>query len=198
MSGRIYGNAGASLNGAGKTFAANDTVAKFGAAGEQKTGRILAEVAQAGPTVLHDLRMPVKKFSANIDHVIVSGNTVTLIDTKAWAGGFYWTLAGATYRGLTRFSARDRSGKTVYPAEKKTLPMARDMIAGYLGIPAHQVKLGLIIWPVGKKPLNTMFFRSPGSPTVFNGETLRAGNLLSRYGKKPANPGIVSKLAQLV
>ncbi|KQO98652.1 hypothetical protein ASF30_11355 [Leifsonia sp. Leaf264] len=192
----MYGNAGGSLEGG--TFAANKHVARFGAAGEKKTAALLAELAATGPTVLHDLKIPNQKFTANIDHAIVSGNKVVLVDTKAWAGNFYWTFAGATYRGLKRFATVDKQGKTTFPAEKKTLPMAKDAIAAYLGVPKENIRLALIIWPTGKKPLTTWLMRSPGGATVLNGPVLTVGRLRSLAGKKEANEFIVRKLAQLV
>ena len=34
--------------------------------------------------VLHDLRIPIPGFKANIDHAVVSGRSVLLIDSKMW------------------------------------------------------------------------------------------------------------------
>ncbi|WP_159599165.1 nuclease-related domain-containing protein [Agromyces humi] len=196
MTGRVYGRAGGSLEHG--TFAANADVAKRGADGERRTAKILDVLTRSGVAVFHDLNMPGTKYAANVDHVIVSGNHVTIVDSKVWQGAFYWTLGGATFRGLRRFSARTRDGKVSYPAEKRTLPMARDLLAEHLGISPSKIRLALIIWPTGPKPLSTVFFRPPGSPKVINGQTLSAVEAGVRFGRKPADPHLVSKLATLL
>jgi hypothetical protein len=198
LPGQILGTPGGSL--AGAKFAANANVARVGADGERKTAVILNALASqpGGPSVLHDLDIPNPKYSANVDHVIVSGKTVTIIDTKVWAGNFYWTLAGKTFRGLTRFATLDRAGNTTYPAEKRTLPLARDAYAAYLGVPVSSIRLGLIIWPAGKKPLNLLFFRGPGSPTSVNGQGLTAARAGRLFGSRPADPHLLLSLAKLV
>ena len=121
---------------------------------------------------------------------------VTIIDTKVWAGNLYWTIAGKTYRGLSRFKTSSKTGDS-FPAEKRTLPMARDAYAKYLGIPVTDIRLGLIIWPTGAKKLNTILFRSPGSPTVVDGSKLTAGRAGRLFGSRPADARIFTALAQL-
>ena len=195
--GQIVGTPGGSL--AGAIFTANESVARIGANGERKTAKILNELASkiGGPSVLHDLSIPIKGIAANVDHVVVSGTTITIIDTKAWAGDFYWTLAGKTYRGLSRFATTSR-GTTSYPAEKRTLPMARDAYAKYLGIPVTDIRLGLIIWPTGQKALNLLFFRGAGSPKAVDGTTLTVGRAGRLFGNRPADPRMLLALTRLV
>lgn len=80
--------------------------------------------------VLHDLSNPLPGYKANIDHVIVRGREVVIVDSKQWAGGRYWTLFGVTRRGWARVSHADskpslqrrlRSETTFRPA-----PSSRD------------------------------------------------------------------------
>ena len=196
--GQIVGTAGGSLIGA--TFAANASVARVGADGERKTAAILDALARqlGGPSVLHDLNIPNPKYSANVDHVVVSGNIVTIIDTKVWASNFYWTLAGKTRRGLKRFAATSKDGTISYPAEKRTLPMAKTAYARYLGIPEANIRLGLIIWPAGTKPLNLLFFRGAGSPTAVDGSKLTPGRAGRLFGNRPADPHLFIALTRLV
>ena len=114
-----HGTAGGSLEDAG--FASSAEAARVGRAGEIAVGRTLdAIAAKTGITVLHDLRIPGAK--ANIDHVVVSGNRVWLIDTKVWQPGTYLTVFGRTFRGLTR----------VLHADKRGLPLAQSRIRDYL------------------------------------------------------------------
>jgi len=171
--GQVIGNSGGSLAGAGNTFAANAGVARVGANGERKSAAILNQLAArpGGPSVLHDLSIPIPGVRANVDHVVVSGRTITVIDTKAWSGAVYWTVAGKTFRGLKRFAV-DGKGGTSYPAEKRTLPMARTAYARHLGIPESDIRLGLIIWPTGRKRLSTLLFSGAGNPKTVDGNAL--------------------------
>src|SRR5690606_3467832 len=116
--GRVVGRAGFGLAVGDVSWAANDQVAAVGAAGEERTAIELGRIAArpGGPTVLHDLAIPIPGFTANIDHALVFGHRVVLIDTKKWKPGFYWTVAGRTRRGL----------EAVPHADRKTMVMARE------------------------------------------------------------------------
>ena len=77
----IYGRGGASASQGG-AWAKNDKVAKIGAAGERKVAKAL-EPYFSSPTsaaLFHDLAVPGR--NANIDHLIVSGRKVLLLDKK--------------------------------------------------------------------------------------------------------------------
>ncbi|MEN8584697.1 nuclease-related domain-containing protein [Burkholderia sp. RS01] len=56
----------------------NESVAKIGAKGEQKTEVLLNSFGK-NAAVLHDLRIPIPGFKANVDHAVVSGKSVLLI-----------------------------------------------------------------------------------------------------------------------
>ncbi|OOP59265.1 hypothetical protein BMF89_21285 [Arthrobacter sp. SRS-W-1-2016] len=59
--------------------------------------------------VLHDLRIPLPGFKANIDHAIVSGKSVLLIDSKMWKPGFYRQCSATAAAGKRhRSSANPR------------------------------------------------------------------------------------------
>ncbi|MGO3032154.1 MAG: nuclease-related domain-containing protein [Microbacterium gubbeenense] len=113
--GVVYGRAGGSLAGAG--WAQKDA-ARIGASGERLTAEVLDPLAKrpGGVTVLHDLDIPIPGFKANIDHVIVAGSTVTIIDSKVWRPGIYRTRDGVTKRGF----------RVAEFADKKTLQAACD------------------------------------------------------------------------
>lgn len=184
-SGRILGNAAGSL-GHSEAWAANQDVARIGAAGEQRTAEILDRLANqpGGPDVIHDCRIPIPGISANIDHIVVSGADVWLIDSKVWKPGFYWTLGGTTRRGLTRFP----------PADKRTLPMAADGIRGFLrtGARIHQL---LVIWPSNQStPLRTFAYHPAGATRAISGPVFARHPIIRRRSGAPA---ITDRLAEL-
>ncbi|MFC4225416.1 nuclease-related domain-containing protein [Lysinibacter cavernae] len=145
MTGQVLGAAGRSLVDA--KWAKNSKVAEIGRKAEEHTGRTLIELAQTGPTILNDLRIPIPGFQANIDHVVVFGNQILLIDTKYWRTSFYWTVAGRTRRGLQLFPEGD----------KKTLNAAHEGVNRYLrssGIADFQIVNSLlVVWSKGKPSL---------------------------------------------
>ncbi len=188
--GQVIGHAGGGLDNA--SWAVNAAVARIGKTGEVRTAAILDAIAQqpGGPTVLHDLRIPIPGINANIDHVVVSGRNVYLVDAKVWRPGFYWTLSGHTFRGLERFA----------PADKRTMPMALESITRFLG--AHHVRARvltplLVVWPSSEKVnLHLWAMRSPSARVVDSARfTAQAHRLV---GTKPADPSIVQALSVLV
>lgn len=183
--GEIYGTAGASLGAA--NFGMRGAVGRIG---EQKSAAEFAELAQLGPTVLHDLRIPIPGFKANIDHAVVSGRTITLVDTKVWRAGFYWTLGGRTRRGLTRASHCD----------KKTLPTGVDGIKRHLhsmGVDADFNTSVLLIRSPGIKRPNFTLYRPAGARVIHGGDG--AVRRLARHtGKAPAHPQVVAALNTLL
>lgn len=169
--GQVVGTAGGSLHGA--SWVQNASVAKIGLEAERKTAQVLNRLIAAGISVLHDLRIPIYGFTANIDHVLVFGNNVLILDSKHWAGGFYWTAGGKTRRGMSEFA----------PADKKTLLMAQKHIERFLssrGVAANVLTPGLVIWPKG--PANFLLYRPQGGAHV-----IRGGNL-ARWVKRHTSP----------
>lgn len=189
--GEVIGNAGIGLTG-DISWAANAGVAEHGRRMELRTAQILNELAlrPGGPTVLHDLRIPIPGFKANIDHVIVSGSTVTILDTKGWKPGFYWTFGGKTRRGTERF----------LPAEKKTLPTAFTALTRFFddrGISVQLATPTLIIWPSSDRAaLNLWFLRSPGARAISGARFQRNPGAVG--GRRSARPNITQALATLI
>lgn len=84
----------------GPWWARSAGAARVGAVGEIRTAQLLEPftLTADGPTVLHDLLIPgLGRLRANIDHVVVSGQTVLLVDSKVWAPGFVWTVFGRSW-----------------------------------------------------------------------------------------------------
>lgn len=193
---RILGQAGGGLNDA--AWAVNADVARIGQAGEARTAALLNKFAapEDGVTVLHDLRIPIPNFTANIDHVVVSGSTVYIIDAKVWKPARYWTLGSQTRRGFERFT----------PAEKQTMAMATDALGRYLtqrGVRHTLARPVVAIWPSSTRvPLKVSWLRIPGAKAM-------SGDAFERYaakeftvrmfgGAKAADAGLVTALAPLL
>jgi hypothetical protein len=188
--GQIIGRPGGSLTGA--TWAKNDAVARIGKAGEVRTAAVLDALAlrPGGPTVMHDLRIPIPGINANIDHLLISGRTVFIVDAKVWKPGTYWTLNGRTRRGLSRFT----------PAEKKTMPMAVKAITGYLTSRDLAVRLAtplVVVWPSSERAAMHLWAMSSPGARVVSGRhfAARAHRLLDT---KPADAALVIALTSLV
>lgn len=152
----IYGTVAAGLTGA-PSFAKNAGTAAAGAQGEKRTARVLDQFADRA-LVLHDLRIPLPGVRANIDHAIVSGKHVLLIDTKVWKPGFYWTWGAKSRRGL----------EAVPHIDKKTMLMAADGIARHLESNKARLAHPLVgVWPSStSKQLSLHFLRVPGARAV--------------------------------
>lgn len=106
----LYGSAATGLQDS--SWAVNQNVARVGAAGEKKSAALL-DGFHLKAAVMHDLRVPIPGFKANIDHVIVYGKNVFILDTKVWKPGFYWTLDGTTRRGLEKVKHIDKQGNLI-------------------------------------------------------------------------------------
>lgn len=125
----IYGKGGGSADKGG-TWAKNDAVAKIGAAGERKVAKALAPYfsSPTSAALFHDLAVPGRR--ANIDHLIVSGRKVLLLDTKVWKAGFYFTFFSRTFRW-----GKGKNGprfKRLKHADKRTYLMLRADLEKYL------------------------------------------------------------------
>lgn len=181
----VYGTAGAGLSDS-SWLGAGNTTAAVGRRGEQRTEAILNRLAgDTGITVLHDLTIPGSK--ANIDHAVVAGDTITLIDSKVWKPGFYWTLGGKTRRGLERFE----------PADKRTLPFAQKRVGDLLAQRGIRHRFGtslLVIWPSSNAgALQTLLLRTPESRAIPAGRLERA-----HFGHRSPDQRIVGVLRTLI
>lgn len=186
----VIGTPGGSLHELAR-FASAANI-ESGRDGERRTAEILRSICiPGGPTVLHDLDIPMSGLAANIDHIVVSGHTVRIIDSKMWKPGFYWTLLGRTRNGLRR----------VAHADKQTMTLAQRAITTHLGRlvrPAgFRVKRPLVvIWPSSRSSITTFLYRPVGAKAVtMPSFRFRAKRLL---GTKPADPAIIAALVPLL
>lgn len=193
--GRIYGTPGGGLVKADWLAASAQGAAKVGRNGEIATGALLNKFAamDGGVSVMHDLKVPSAKYKANIDHVVVSGRTVYVIDAKVWKPAFYWTLGEKTRRGFERFE----------PAEKQTMVVISNALRAYFdqyGIKVNLPTPLLFVWPSSKRgSLNTRFLSVPGADTIAGPKVEKvAERLFSGRRAKPADPQVIAALAPLV
>lgn len=190
--GHIIGTPGGSL-GDSPSWAANEGVAAAGRKGELATASILDRFARpGGPTVLHDLAMPATGNTANIDHILVSGQDVYIFDSKTWAPAFYWTFRRRTRRGFQRFENAD--GKGI--ADTATMKKARQAIFGYLpeGVRVHRPVV--VVWSSRTGRASVWLYR-PCAAVAITGRQLMAYGRIA-FPRAPADPEIVDLLARLV
>lgn len=179
-----YGRAATGLTN-DASFAANAGAAKAGAEGEVKTAAILDGFSLKA-AILHDLRVPIPGFKANIDHVVVSGKRVLIIDTKVWKPGFYWTLFGKNRRGTER----------VPHTEKDLGYIQQSLITHLRGTGAVVSTPHLAIWSSRKNSTPSFWLlRVPGA-RLLNGEAL-LGFVKGFIGREAADPVITRKLMEL-
>lgn len=76
----------------------NAGAAAAGVRGEHLTAQTLRDYS-SDCLIAHSLRLPVK-MNADIDHLIVAGNSLMAIDSKLWKPGYYHGWIGSPRRGL--------------------------------------------------------------------------------------------------
>lgn len=181
----IYGRAAVGLSG-DTSWASSTGAASAGARGEKKTEELLERFGTRA-AVLHDLKVPITGSRANIDHVVVSGKRVLLLDTKVWKPGFYWTMAGKNRRGFEHI-----------PHTEKPQNYMTDSMRRYLeGTGAQVGKPYLVVWPSNKSgKVSTWLLKVPGAG-VISGAGL-VSTVRSFISRRPADPVIVGRLKALL
>lgn len=154
--GQIVGTvAGSLMEG---SFLTNKDTVGVGVRAELETGRVLNEFTRFGPSVVHDVDIPLSGVDANIDHVMVAGSTVFVFDSKWWAGDLFWSFSGAHFRGMQRFDL----------AGKKTMQLAQQALTGFFARNnVHGVKFAtptLVVWGNGLRRF--VMFRPNGAVAV--------------------------------
>lgn len=184
--GQVFGSAGASLRSGKNAWAANDDVARVGRSGELRTAALLNELAAqpGGPSVFHDVRLPGS--SANVDHLVVSGVTVTIVDSKNWEPGTYVRVFGLVLRGRGVFRHGSSANVSWQVAKlAKALP--------------HAVRFGrpvVMVWASsGTGPVNLGLLRFRGVRVV-PADSISHARLTRLVGDKPADAPTVLAIAK--
>lgn len=97
----------------GKPGQLDDAVGKFsahnvalGIAGEKFTAELMEQLLKIpGTRIFHGLKFPGSE-TADVDHAIINGNKIALVDSKMWSGGDYrWGRDGIILRSNSSTSA---------------------------------------------------------------------------------------------
>jgi hypothetical protein len=88
-----------------------------GAAGEQRTARLLAALERQGWVVLHDLAIPGSR--ANIDHLVIGPGGVFVIDSKHYRGRLQLDPSGRLWHG--RYPLAPTLGAVSFEADRAAL-----------------------------------------------------------------------------
>lgn len=177
---RTFGTVAGTLNSAGHSrYGTARTNA--GRRGERSTARWLTDTFRDDHIwCYHDLWVPGGRGrngeTANIDHVLVTGNRVLVIDSKQWQPAFYWTVAGRTFRGLRRFEYGDKAG----------VALAVDRLAERL---PHATVSGLtLVWPSSRTGSLNLWLHRAGETRSYVGGTRRAARAIRAALGEPAAP----------
>jgi hypothetical protein len=195
--GAIIGTPGKSLlDTTANGFTSSTAAARFGARGEISVGNVLNKLAVSHTSAFafHDLRIPCQKigYNANIDHVIVCGNDVYLIDAKNWAQGTYFGF------GKWRFR-KTLNGKLerFMPAETGTLRMAYTKFDEYLKDTPAKIR-GVYVVVVSKTPIKTILFSVKGSKVMSIEKMQKKLENEFSFNHKEPDERILQKLRRLV
>lgn len=188
----IYGRGGASASQGG-SWAKNDAVAKIGAAGERKVAKALEPYfsSPSSAALFHDLAVPGR--NANIDHLIVSGRKVLLLDTKVWAPGFYFTIFSRTFRWGKK-EGRLKLERLDY-ADKKTYEMLAFDLRKFLEPVGAKILTPAVVVLCNSSEANVRLYRPKGAK-AYSLDAFIAKKI-SRMSLTPPEPATSSTINRL-
>jgi hypothetical protein len=173
-----YGRPGGSAadGGTGPDAWTTAARARQGRDGERAAAAALAAALLTDPHayVFHDLVVPGRP--ENLDHVVVRGRRVLIVDAKRWQPGVYWTAGGVTRRGLER----------VPHADRHSLPAAARHLADQLARPDIDISTMLLLVPSRPGRCSTALYRPAGRSTVTTGRTV-AWTVRRAVGTRPVD-----------
>lgn len=143
-SNHVFGTAGGSVAGTSDKFGADR--ARIGHRGEEVVGRRLDELVAARPDswLFHDLKWPpTTNTRANIDHAVLVGSQLVLIDAKRWAPGVFT-------RDINGFALRD--GSAFPSADKDVMASAIQHFQAWL--PGLNVTAVTVATPTSRGPFD--------------------------------------------
>jgi hypothetical protein len=202
-----FGTPGASLSG--ESFYDKRKRADVGASGERRTADLLRGIQQHRHlpnrfAVIHDVMLPSDRYTANIDHIVIAGKSVLIIDSKVWSSGLYATFKGKTYV-LHSKKTRTQYNKMVARFEAgdhKTLPMTLNILNEWTkqhGL--NQVNFMnplMIVWPPeGKNNPSVRFYTPPGVTAAVTPEVARV-RLAKSIPTQPPNQQLLDLFLSLM
>lgn len=158
---------------------------KSGLWGEKETGKMFKESFKREDVhIFHDLTVPNLKF-ANIDHLIVRGKTIFVVDSKNWSPGIYWNIGDSGFRGFKKFD----------PLTKKHVQAANAYFTKEFS--EFEVKSVIIAWSKNKTK-NHVFLTSGLEVKILAGN--KAANWIKRQSskKRAINQEEIKKLEGLL
>jgi len=192
-----YGTPGKSLSS--DAFNDKRATASVGETGERRTADLLRIIQQERHpdrrfVVIHDVMLPSDRYKANIDHIVIAGKNVLIIDSKVWSPGFYATVAGHTYvlhskktrnsynKAFARFEAGDH----------KTLPLTLSVLNSWAAnnglYPVTFMDPIMLVWPPeGKQNPSLRFYSPQGSAKAVSPEKarIRLANTIPNHAPDP-------------
>lgn len=99
-------------------FTSSAANARVGADGEKVLARLLNAHAEHAE-IFHDLRVPGSR--VNVDHAVLSGNTLLLIDTKVWKAGTYFGGGKYLFSDFFRHQKTSQGVAMAHKAWSRTL-----------------------------------------------------------------------------
>lgn len=120
-----WGTAGGNLTGGGGPFSAANT--EKGRKGEILTAQLISTFQEIpGVRTVHSIDFPGFK-DADIDHVLLCGRHMVLVDAKNWAGGHYRWINDEVHARFPNGNTATRDRPMVYALEKmrKEFPTLR-------------------------------------------------------------------------
>lgn len=177
-----------------------------GKAGEMLTAAVLNGFADRA-AIFHDLRVPHHRLTINIDHAVLTGNRLLLIDSKLWKAGRYWSAGPWYFRGTQRQKPPTQAVEIARESFKAYLPPGIDIrtpvvvlwsgaqAAGRLTGDIRGQILGVSIHP-DRTARPFAYYRYPGARTI-------TGNKLHRrvdrfISRRPPDSRAVAALTGLL
>ena len=183
MTGIIYGVPGGSLDERSASWASSKGAADYGRRGEELLGEKLNEIVRdsAGAAIFHDVDDP-SGSSGNIDHVILAGDRLLVIDSKVWAPGFYYPLSGSAFRGFfKRFASADTTRfDSLMRISRSLSKISRTSLEPVI----ITVMPSSLFWRQSQtRPVRTLLLRAPGGAKITpTPPTLRAARRFVKRG----------------
>jgi hypothetical protein len=177
-----YGTPGGSLQKGRNSWASSQRNAQAGLKGEQRCAAMLAKLPD-NVVVIHDVKIPGS--AANVDHVIVVGRKVFLVDAKLWRPEFFWSAFGMSFSGWKRFALADKKTMLLALSRfKRSIPAAK----------FAQPKI-CVLTSDARRPANVTFLRVPGCHALNEKDFERFLRKIGRR-KTKADPEIVRKIVR--
>lgn len=140
---RVFGSPGGGLRSV-DTY--GKKVAAIGSYGERVTATLLedglADIPEA--RIFHQLRFPGSE-NADVDHAVVIGDTVILVDAKVWKPGVYtWSRYGSVLRDGQEFPGGDNHMAAAVAGYEDLMPSSTRVVALLVFIPRTEQKSATI------------------------------------------------------